>query len=460
MAQTAENVDLLVVGGGKAGKTLAMDWARTGKRVAMVERGMIGGTCINVACIPTKALVTSARTTRILARARQLGLDAEVPRVTAELLRDHTSGVVEGMVAINHKQFLDSGMDFILGQAHFTGERTVEVALNEGGTRLLRGTETVINTGAEPRVPDIPGLLGARPLTSETLLRLERLPAHLVIVGGGTVGLEFADMFAAFGSKVTLVARGPRLLAGEDEDIAEAVTGLLTAHGVNIITGRSVASVQRGTDKEVTLTLSDGATVTGDDVLVAAGRQPVTNGLDLDAGGVRTTEHGFVAVDEHLATDAPHTWAAGDVAGSPQFTHVSLDDYRILKDNLAGGSRSTKDRLIPHTTFLSLDFARVGLTENQARAAGYNVRVAKLPVAAIPRARTMRETDGVWKAVVDAHTDRILGVALLGPEAGETLTTVQTAMLANLPYTALRNMIITHPTMTEGLNLLFATLQD
>lgn len=185
MAQTAENVDLLVVGGGKAGKTLAMDWARTGKRVAMVERGMIGGTCINVACIPTKALVTSARTTRILARARQLGLDAEVPRVTAELLRDHTSGVVEGMVAINHKQFLDSGMDFILGQAHFTGERTVEVALNEGGTRLLRGTETVINTGTEPRVPDIPGLLGARPLTSETLLRLERLPAHLVIVGGG-----------------------------------------------------------------------------------------------------------------------------------------------------------------------------------------------------------------------------------------------------------------------------------
>ncbi|MFD9655786.1 dihydrolipoyl dehydrogenase family protein [Streptomyces mirabilis] len=474
MDRITEDVDLLVVGGGKAGKTLAMDWARSGRRVAMVERGMIGGTCINVACIPTKALVASARAVRVLARARELGLVAEAPSadaavappadaelaplVSTELLRAHKNGVVQGMIAINHKQFLESGMDFVLGQARFIAERTVEVALNDGDTRVLRGADTVINTGTEPRIPDIPGLREAGFLTSETLLGLERLPARLIVIGGGPIGLEFADMFAAFGSQVTLLVRGPRLLPYEDEDIAEAVTGLLTAHGVDIRTDSQVASVRSDGDQRV-VTLTDGTYVTGDEVLVAVGRRPVTAELDLDAGGVRTTDASFVAVDEHLATNVPHTWAAGDVAGSWQFTHVSLDDYRILKANLAGGSRSTRDRLIPHTTFLTLDFARVGLTETQARAAGYEVGVAKLPVTAIPRARTMRDTDGIWKAVVDTRTDRILGVALLGPESGETLAAVQIAMLADLPYTSLRDMILTHPTMTEGLNLLFAALQ-
>jgi pyruvate/2-oxoglutarate dehydrogenase complex dihydrolipoamide dehydrogenase (E3) component len=460
MVDPVEEFDLLVVGGGKAGKTLAMDWARSGKRVAMVERGMIGGTCINVACIPTKALVASARAMRTFARARQLGFVTETPEASAELLRTHKTGVVEGMVTINHKQFVDSGMDFILGGARFIAERTVAVTLNSGGTRRLRGAEAVVNTGTTPLLPDIPGLADARVLTSETLLHLERLPEHLIVIGGGTVGLEFADMFAAFGSRVTLVARGPRLLAREDEDIAQAVTSLLAAGGVDVLTHRSTTSVRRGADGRVIVALSDGTVLSGDEVLVAVGRRPVTAGLDLPAAGVRTTAAGFVAVDDRLATSAPHTWAAGDVAGSPQYTHISLDDYRILKANLAGGSRSTKDRLVPHTTFLTPELARIGLTESQARAAGHHVRVARLPVAAIPRARTMRDTDGLWKAVVDARTDRILGVALLGPESGETLTTVQTAMLADLPYTALRDMIITHPTMTEGLNLLFAVLQD
>ncbi|MFF3562520.1 dihydrolipoyl dehydrogenase family protein [Streptomyces sp. NPDC002574] len=460
MDRTPEDVDLLVVGGGKAGKTLAMDRARAGQRVAMVERGMIGGTCINVACIPTKSLVASARARRVVTRARQLGLIAEAPVVSAESLREHKNGVVDGMVSLNHRQFLDSGMDFVLGRARFVAERTVEVALNDGGTRVLRGADAVINTGTVPHVPGIPGLAEAGALTSETLLRLERLPAHLIVIGGGTVGLEFADMFATFGSRVTLLVRGSRLLPGEDEDIALAVTELLTADGVEILFGRTAASVRRGADGRVTVGLSDGAEVSGDDVLVAVGRDPVTSDLALDVAGVRTDAAGFVVVDEHLAADAPHTWAAGDVAGSAQYTHISLDDYRILKANLAGGSRSTRDRLIPHTTFLSLDFARIGLTEGEARAAGHDVGVARLPVSAIPRARTMRETDGVWKAVVDNATERILGVAMLSPEAGETLATVHTAMVAGLPYTALRDMIITHPTMTEGLNLLFAKVEN
>ncbi|MFF1955526.1 dihydrolipoyl dehydrogenase family protein [Streptomyces sp. NPDC058220] len=454
-----EDFDLLVVGGGKAGKTLAMDWATSGKRVAMVERGMIGGSCVNVACIPTKALVASARALRTLRRAHRLGL-AEVPRADVELLREHETGVVDGMVKTNRKQFRDSGMELVLGEARFTAHRTVDVTLDDGGSRTLRGDETVIDTGTRPLVPAIPGLADAGALTSDTLLRLDRLPESLVVIGGGPVGLEFADMFAAFGSRVSVTVPGPRLLPAEDEDIAEAVTAQLTASGVEVHTGRHVASVERDADGRAAVMLSDGTALMGDDVLVAVGRHPVTAGLNLAAAGVRTTDTGFILVDEHLSTGVPHTWAAGDVAGSPQFTHVSLDDYRILKANLAGDFRSTRDRLIPHTTFLSPELARVGMTETEARAAGYDVRVAKLPVAAIPRARTTLETEGIWKAVVDRDTERILGVALLGAEAGETLTTVQTAMLADLPYTALRDMIITHPTMSEGLNLLFAALQD
>ncbi|WP_055589289.1 dihydrolipoyl dehydrogenase family protein [Streptacidiphilus griseoplanus] len=460
MSDPVEEYDLLVVGGGKAGKTLAMDWAKAGRRVAMVERRMIGGTCINVACIPTKALVTSARAVRILERAQQLGLVAGEPKVEVELLRAHKTGVVDGMVAGNYRQFLDSGMDLVLGEARFVAERTVEVTLNAGGSRRIRGAEVVINTGTRPRVPGIPGLFGAGVLTSDTLLELERLPERLTVVGGGVVGLEFAHMFAAFGSRVTLIESGDRLLPREDEDIAKAVTDLLAADGVEVVTGSAVASLERAANGEVTTTLADGTRLTGDDVLVAVGRTPVTAELDLESAGVATDPAGFVVVDDHLSTSAPHTWAAGDVAGSRQFTHVSLDDYRILKANLAGGSRSTRDRLIPYTVFLTPELARVGLTEAQARAAGHRVRVAKLPVAAIPRARTVRETAGLFKAVVDAETDRILGVSLLGPEAGEVVTIVQTAMLADLPYTALRDMIITHPTMGEALNLLFAAFQD
>ncbi|NBM15259.1 NAD(P)/FAD-dependent oxidoreductase [Streptomyces sp. GC420] len=453
-----EEFDLLVVGGGKAGKTLAMDRARAGQRVAMVERGLIGGTCVNVACIPTKALVTSARARRTLARGRELGLVVGDTGTDVERLREHKAEVVDGMIAINHKQFLDSGMDLVLGQARFVAERTVEVALRDGGSRVLRGARTVINTGTRPRIPGIPGLSAAGPLTSESLLRLERIPGRLIVIGAGPIGLEFADMFAAFGSRVTVVARNRALLPQEDPDIAAAAAALLADNGVNVLLGRGVTRVVRDSAGAVTVSLDDGSEVSGDDVLVAAGRQPVTEELDLERARVALTDSGFIAVDEYLATTAEHTWAAGDVAGSPQFTHASLDDYRILKANLAGGTRSTKGRLIPHTTFLGVDLARVGLGEEEARRAGHDVLIARLPVAAIPRARTMRETAGLWKAVVDADSHKILGASLLGPEAGEVITVVQTAMLAGLPCTALRDMIITHPTMGEGLNMLFATL--
>jgi pyruvate/2-oxoglutarate dehydrogenase complex dihydrolipoamide dehydrogenase (E3) component len=454
-----EDVDLLVVGGGKAGKTLAMDSARSGGKVVMVERGMIGGTCINVACIPTKTLVTSARLARRAAGAEALGLRLGTPRIDLDLLRAHKEGVVADMVELNRRQFIDSGMDFVLGSARFVAERTVEIALNEGGSRIVRGTDVVINTGTRPHIAAVPGLAEADPLTSESIMDLRRIPERLLILGGGYVGLEFAHMFAAFGSRVTVLERGPHLLPREDRDIADALAGYLREDGVELITGVTVKEVVRegGT---VRVLLSDGQRLTGDDILAASGREPVTAGLGLEAAGVRTDDRGFVVVDDRLATDAAHTWAVGDVAGSPQFTHVSLDDYRVVKANINGGARSTAGRLVPWNLFTDPELARVGLTEEQARATGRAVRVAKLPVKAIPRARTLRETRGLWKAVVDRDSEQILGVALLGPESAEVLSVVQMAMQAQMPFTRLRDGLLAHPTMAEGLNALFASWAD
>ncbi|MEU9559171.1 dihydrolipoyl dehydrogenase family protein [Streptomyces fumanus] len=454
-----EDVDLLVVGGGKAGKTLAMDTARSGRGVVMVERGMIGGTCINVACIPTKALVTSARLARRVATAESLGLNLGKLEVDLRLLRSHKEGVVSEMVDLNHRQFLDSGMDLVLGEARFVAERTVEIRLNDGGRRVVRGGDVVINTGTVPHLPAVPGLAEAGALNSETIQQLDRIPERLVVLGGGYVGLEFAQMFAAFGSRVTVLDRNLTLLPQEDPDITEVLAEYLREDGVEMLRGVSVKEVVREAGG-VRVHLEDGRSLVADDILAATGRDPVTAGLGLDAAGVRTDERGFIRVDERLATDAPHTWAVGDVAGSPQFTHVSLDDYRVVKENIAGGSRSTTGRLVPWNLFTDPELARVGLTEAQARATGRNVRVAKLPVKAIPRSRTLRDTRGVWKAVVDRDTDEILGVALLGPESSEVLTVVQTAMWAGLPFTALRDGLIAHPTMAEGLNALFTAWTD
>ncbi|MET9126178.1 FAD-dependent oxidoreductase [Streptomyces sp. NPDC004528] len=457
--EAVEDVDLLVVGGGKGGKTLAMDLARAGRDVAMVERGMIGGTCINVACIPTKSLVTSARLLDRLARAEELGVAGVKGRVDLDLLRAHKSGVVEGMVELNYRQFIDSGMDFVLGTARFVAERTVVVELADGGRRVLRGADVVIDTGTVPQIPPVPGLAAVDPLTSESILRLPRIPERLVVLGGGYVGLEFAQMFTSFGSEVTVVDRAPGLLPGEDPDIAEALVEILREDGVALRTGAVVESAgRRGQD--VVVRLEGGEEVSGSDVLLAVGREPVTAGLDLDRAGVAVDARGFVDVDDRLATTAPHTWALGDVAGSPQFTHASLDDYRVVKENLAGGDRRTTGRLVPWTLFTDPELARVGLTERQAREAGHDIRVARMPVVAVPRARTLRETRGVWKAVVERGSGHILGAALLGPESSEVVATVQTAMLAGLPHQALRDMILTHPTMAEGLNLLFTKWTD
>lgn len=455
-----QDVDLLVIGGGKAGKSLAMDRAKAGWTVAMVERDKIGGTCINVACIPTKSLVGSARTLLDARGAAVMGVEIDgEPTVSLTRLREHKESVVGGMVAAHAKMFPASGMDFMMGTARFTGERTVEVALNDGGTRVLRGRDVVVNTGTAPAVPPVDGIEGADVWNSETILHLEKIPESMIVLGGGYVGCEFASIFAVFGTRVILVQGRDQILPREDPDVAAQVAEVLAAQGVELRLGARARAVRReGGDAVVTL--EDGSELQAEELLVAAGRAPVTDDLGLDVAGVELTEKGFVVVDDHLRTSADHVWAAGDVAGSPQFTHASWNDYRVLKEQLTGGEATTDGRLVPYTVFTTPELARIGLTETEARRQGYEVKVARLEVSAIPRAKTLHDTTGSWKAVVDAATDKILGVALFGHGSGEVLAAVQMAMLGGLPYQQVRDAVITHPTMAEGLNLLFDTLGD
>lgn len=457
-----EDVDLLVVGGGKAGKSLAMDRAKAGWKVAMVERDKIGGTCINVACIPTKALVASARSLLAARHAAVMGVAIEgEPFVSLERMRQHKESVVGGMVAAHEKMFAASGMDFILGTARFVARRTVKINARDGATRLIRGSDVVINTGTTPAVPDLLGITGSEVWTSETILQLERLPQTLLILGGGYVGCEFASMFALFGTRV-IVLQGPaQLLPREDADVAGEVADILRDQGVDLRLGVRAEAVHREPGHgDLVVTLEDGSQIRGEELLVATGRTPVTADLGLELAGVELTGRGFVAVDDRLRTSADRVWAAGDVAGSPQFTHASWNDFRILKANLTGGDAVTSDRLVPYTVFITPELARVGMTEAQARAQGRRVEVAKIPVAAIPRAKTLHDTVGTWKAVVDADTGQILGAALLGHNAGEVLSALQMAMLGGLRYQQVRDAVLTHPTMGEGLNLLFDALED
>jgi pyruvate/2-oxoglutarate dehydrogenase complex dihydrolipoamide dehydrogenase (E3) component len=463
-----EDVDLLVIGGGKAGKTLAMDLARGGRNVAMIERSMIGGTCINVACIPTKTLINSGRVLSTVRRAGAFGISlAEDPRMDLKLLRRRKEDVVETMVRGQLSSFIGSGMDFILGEARFVAPRTVEVTLNDGGVRTLRGTDVVLNLGSEPLLPPIEGLAESKVQTSNTLLELESLPESIIVLGGGYVGCEFADLLNILGVKVTLVQGGGQLLAREDADVAAAIEGNFTEAGITVRLGARAQAIARAADGTVRLTLSSGDILTADEILVAVGRKPMTGGVSLEDFGVELDDRGFIRVDDQLRTTAEGVWAAGDAAGTPQFTHASYDDYRVLKTNLAarngaGRPRSTAGRLIPYSVFTTPELGRVGLSERQARDAGYNIRTAKMPVTAIPRARTVGHLEGFWKAVIDRDTNRILGAALLGTEGSEVIAVVQMAMLAGLDYAAVRDAIITHPTMAEGLTLLFtpAFLED
>ena len=463
-----EDVDLLVVGGGKAGKSLAMLRAKAGDAVVMVEKDKVGGTCINVACIPTKTLISSARVLHDVQGSRAHGVtlpeqDGGAPaleraRIDLAALRARKEGVVGAMVAAHEKMFPASGMDFVKGTARFVAERTVEIALNDGTTRRVRGAKVLINTGTAPSAPAIEGLAEAPHWTSEDLLALPELPTSLVVLGGGVIGVEMASLMGLLGVPVTIVHAGEHILDREDADVAAEVASGLEALGVPILTGARASRVRPAPGGGVVVSTQDGREVSGSHLLVALGRTPMTAGLGLETAGVELTERGFVKVDDHLRTTAEGVYAAGDVAGTPQFTHASWNDFRVLRDLFAGKEASTAGRLIPWAVFTTPELGHVGLTEAEARAAGHEVRVAKTPTAAVPRAKTLGCTEGFYKIVIDAESELILGAAIIGPEASEVITGVQMAMLGGLTWQQVRDAVITHPTMGEGLNIVLDSL--
>lgn len=461
MASAPEKYDLVVVGGGKAGKSLAMLRAKKGDKVFMVERDKIGGTCINVACIPTKTLVSSARRLAEVRTAAVYGVDlpgADLASagVNLEALRARKESVVGGMVEAHKKMFAAPGLDFVLGTAKFVGPKTVEATLADGSVRVVEGEKVLINTGTTPAIPPIEGLGDVDYWTSEDALRLTEIPDRLVILGGGVIGVEMASMMAAFGADVTLIEGGEHILAREDADVAEEMAANLAAQGVTVRTGERAVRVSSGGEGIVVHTTA--GEVSGTRLLVALGRTPATKGLGLEVAGVELTERGFVKVDSRLETTAPGVYAAGDVAGTPQFTHASWNDFRVLRDLFAGKDASTEGRLIPWAVFATPELGRVGMSESEARAAGRDIRVAKVAAAAVPRAKTHGHVEGFYKVVVDAETEEILGAAIVAESASEVIAAVQTAMLGGLPWPKLRDAVIAHPTMAEGLNIVLDSL--
>jgi pyruvate/2-oxoglutarate dehydrogenase complex dihydrolipoamide dehydrogenase (E3) component len=449
----------VVLGSGAGGKLLAWHRAGSGRRVAVVERRWIGGSCPNINCLPTKNEVWSAKVADLLHHAAQYGVVTGPFAVDMARVRQRKREMVEGLVALHLDLYRKSGAELILGDGRFVAPKTLEVRLRDGGTRVLRGDRVFLNLGTHATIPPVAGLAEARPMSNIELLEVDRLPAHLVVLGGGYVGLEFAQAYRRFGSRVTVVQRGPQLLDHEDPDVADAVARLFADEGIEVLLGAELLQVEGRSGASVRLrvrTHQGERLLEGSDILVATGRTPNTAGIGLDTAGVQLDERGYVRVNDRLQTSAPDVWAIGECAGSPQFTHVSEDDFAVIRDNLAGGNRTTRDRLIPYCLFTDPPLAGVGLSETEARRRGVAVRVAKLPTAAVLRTRTTGETRGFLKALVDARTDRILGFTMFGAEAGEVMAVVQAAMLAGMPYTGLRDAILAHPTMAEGLRSLFA----
>jgi pyruvate/2-oxoglutarate dehydrogenase complex dihydrolipoamide dehydrogenase (E3) component len=450
----------LVLGSGAGGKLLAWHLGRSGRRVAVIERRYVGGSCPNIACLPSKNEIWSAKIADLLRHAAQFGMVTDSVAVDMAKVRQRKREMVEGLIDLHLDLYRKSGTELIMGDGRFVAPKTLEVRLRDGGgTRVLKGERIFLNLGTRATIPPVTGLADARPLTHIEALELDLLPAHLIVLGGGYVGLEMAQAYRRFGSRVTVIQRGPQLLDREDPDVADAIRELFADEGIEVLLSAEVQSVQgrSGQGVSVSVRTSQGERLLdGSDILVATGRTPNTAGIGLEALGVKLDERGYVQVNDRLETSAPGVWAIGECAGSPQFTHVSEDDFAVIRDNLAGTTRTTRDRLIPFCLFTDPQLAHVGLNESEARRRGVRVRVAKLPMAAVLRAWTTGETRGFTKALLDARSDRILGFTMFGPEAGEVMAVVQTAMLAGMPYTGLREAILAHPTMAEGLRALFS----
>ena len=457
---SVEEYDLVILGGGTGSTVAAWTFAAAGQRVAVIERRYIGGSCPNIACLPSKNIIHSAKIASYVRRSEEFGVPKKEFTVNMHAVRERKRSMVSGWNAVYLDNYKKSGAEFILGSGRFVGPRTLEVTLPEGATRQLRGTNVIISTGTRAVLDETPGLVDAQPLTHVEALELDDLPEHLLVIGGGYVGLELSQAMRRFGSKVSLIDRNDRLIHREDDDVTEALQQLFEDEGIDLVLNARIKSVSGKSGQSVKIVIErDGKQIhlEGSHLLVATGRAPNTGGIGLELTGVETTATGYIKVNERLETTAPGVWAIGEVAGSPQFTHVSLDDFRVVHSSLTGGNRVTTGRLVPFCLFTDPEFARVGLSENEARARGVPYRVFKIPMAAVMRASTLSETRGFLKALVEADGDRILGFTGFGVGAGEILSSVQIAMLAGLPYTALRDAILTHPTLGEGLIPLFSS---
>jgi len=456
-----EQYDLVILGGGTGSTIAAWTFAKQGQRVAAIDRKYIGGSCPNIACLPSKNIIHSARVASYFRRSEEFGIAKRDFTIDMAAVRDRKRRMVSSWNNAYLDNYKKSGAEFILGSGRFIGPKTVEVTLPDGTIRQLRGTNVIINTGTRPALQPVPGLIEAQPLTHIEALELDQVPKHLLVIGGGYIGLELSQAMRRFGGKVTMIDRNDRLMHREDDDVTEALQKLFQDEGIDSVLNATVKRVSGKSGQSVRMVIEQrGAekTLEGSHLLVAAGRSPNTDGIGLELAGVELTNRGHIKVNERLETTASGVWAIGEVAGSPQFTHVSVDDFRVVYDSINGGKRVTTGRLVPFCLFTDPEFARVGLSEKDAKAQGIPYRLFKIPMEAVMRATTMSETRGFLKALVEVDNDLILGFTGLGVDAGEVLSSVQIAMVAGLPYTALRDAMLTHPTLVEGLIPLFSSV--
>lgn len=461
---TSQQYDAIVVGSGQAGTPLSTALAQAGLRTALIEREHVGGTCVNEGCTPTKTMVASGRVAYLARRAADYGVHTGPISIDLQRVRQRKRDIVDSFRTGSQSRIEKAAnLELIFGRASFTSPRSVEVCSKDGTQRVISAKYIFINAGTRASRPKLDGLDNIPFLDNASIMELDSVPEHLVIMGGGYIGLEFGQLFRRFGSRVTIVQFAGQLLTGEDPDIADEVANIFRQDGVAIVLKAKATRVSR-TDGSIHLEVQqegNSTTLVGSHLLVATGRIPNSDTLNLPAAGIQMNDRGFIQVNDRLETTADGVYALGDIKGGPAFTHISYDDFRIVRANLLEKkTTSIGSRVVPYTLFIDPQLGRIGLTETEARAQSRNIRIAKLPMTSVARALEVDETRGFMKAIVDSETNQILGAAVLGIEGGEVMSALEIAMMGKLPYTSLRDGVFAHPTLAESLNNLFMAMDS